>query len=259
VWVTTPATHDVRRVDPATREVTTIKLDPIADPTHIEAGLGALWVDCWGDAFARIDGTTGESTPIYMPETSKSGYGFAIGDGGAWALNRQRGIIYPLNRRTGEVDGDGTNLGGAAIDAVATGGIVYILMKANVLAKFDERTRTLYDSIRLPARPVGIEREGSKLVIAFGGNRFATYQAGSLRRTTLLGIGRPWGSAEVLGHELWVTSDLAIYRLDTGTGDRLGDPISFKSPPVALNFEPSGRAWVGLESGALVSVEVPTT
>jgi streptogramin lyase len=257
VWAATPATHSVRRVDPATREVTTIKLDPIADPTHIEAGLGALWVDCWGDAFARIDATTAESTPIYMPETSKTGFGFAIGDGRAWAVNRQRGILYTLDPATGEVDGDGLQLGGPAIDAVVTGGTVYVLLDHNLLGEVDVHTGAFYDSIRLPARPVGIEREGSKLVIAFAGDRFATYDAGTLEHTKLFRMNQPWSSAEVFRDELWVTSDDAVHRFGTRTGDRLGDPIAFASAPVTLNFAPSGRAWVGLESGALVSVDVP--
>ncbi len=58
---------------------------------------------------------------------------------------------------------------------------------------------------------------------------------------------------------MWVTvpATRAIYRFDDRTGDRLGDPIAFDSTPVALNFEPSGRAWVALRSGALRSLDVP--
>jgi streptogramin lyase len=191
-----------------------------------------------------------------MPVTSKAGFGFAIGGGRAWALNRQRGILYTLDPATGEVDGDGLQLGGPAIDAVVTGGTVYVLLEHNLLGEVDAHTGAFYDSIRLPARPVGIEREGSKLVIAFAGDRFATYDAGTLKHTQLFGIGA-WDHGEVLGHELWVTGAGAISRFDTRTGERIGDPIAFRSPPVALNFEPSGRAWVGLESGALVDVSTP--
>jgi streptogramin lyase len=259
VWVTTAATHSVRRVDPASRDVTTIKLDSIADPTHIEAGLGALWVDCWTDAFARIDATTGESTPIYMPTSSDVGFGFTIGEGRAWALDRQHGIIYALDRRTGEVDGDGINLGGPAVDAVGAGGTVYILMKSKVLAELDESSRVVYDSVRLPARPVGIERDGSTFIVGFSGNRFATYQAGTLTHTKLFSMFQPWNYGEASRGEFWVTvpSAGALYRFDARTGDRLGDPIDFTSSPVAVNFEPSGRAWVGLESGELLTLDVP--
>src|SRR4051812_46642680 len=259
VWVATPATHSIRRVDPSTRDVTAIELDPIADPTHIEAGLGALWVDCWTDAFARVDAATGESTPIYMPTTSRTGFGFAVGDGSAWALNRQRGIVYPLSRRTGEVDGPGIDLGEPAIDAVVAGGTVYVLMKDTSLEKIDESSGEIYGRVSLPARPVGIERERSTLVIGFPGNRFATYRAGTLTHTKLFSIGEAWEYGEVFEDELWVAvpSTAAIERFDVRTGARLGDPIDFASAPMAFNFQPDGRAWVALESGELVSLDVP--
>src|SRR4051812_3186215 len=259
VWVATPATHSIRRVDPSTRDVTAIELDPIADPTHIEAGLGALWVDCWTDAFARVDAATGESTPIYMPTTSRTGFGFAVGDGSAWALNRQRGIVYPLSRRTGEVDGPGIDLGEPAIDAVATGGTVYVLMKDTSLEKIDESSGEIYGRVSLPARPVGIERDRSTFVIGFPGNRFATYRAGTLTHTKLFSIDEAWEYAEVFEDELWVAvpSAAAIERFDVRTGARLGDPIDFASAPMAFNFQPDGRAWVALESGELVSLDVP--
>jgi streptogramin lyase len=259
VWVTTPGTHAVRRVDPSTRVVKTIKLEPDADPRQMEAGLGALWVDSWTNAFTRIDAATGDWKTVYMPTKSKSGYGFAVGDGGAWALDRQHGILYTLDAATGQPDGDGLQLGGPAIDAVATGGIVYVLLKPQLLGKVDARTGTFYDSIRLPARPVGIERERSKLVVGFAGDRFASYDAGTLRHTKLFSMGREWERGETFRSELWVTvpNADAIHRFDTRTGAQLGEPIAFDSTPVALNFEPSGRAWVGLQSGALLPVDVP--
>jgi streptogramin lyase len=194
-----------------------------------------------------------------MPTTSRSGFGFAIGDGGAWALNRQRGIVYRLNRTTGEVDGDGIKLGEPAIDAVATGGTVYVLMKDTVLEKIDEASGEIYGNVILPQRPVGIEREGSKLVIAFAGDRFATYDAGTLKRTKLFDTAEPWDYGEVLGHGLWVTvpNTDVVDRFDIRTGARLGEPIHFDAEPTAVNFGPSGRAWVGLRSGSLVPVDAP--
>jgi hypothetical protein len=194
-----------------------------------------------------------------MPTTSRTGFGIAVGDGRAWALNRQRGIVYPLNRRTGEVDGNGIELGEPAIDAVATGGTVYVLMKDTVLEKIDESSGEIYGNVILPARPVGIEREGSSLVIGFSGDRFATYKAGTLTHTKLFGMDEAWEYAEVFRDELWVTvpSTAAIDRFDARTGDPLGDPIEFPSAPVAFNFDPSGRAWVGLESGDLRTLDVP--
>jgi hypothetical protein len=142
---------------------------------------------------------------------------------------------------------------------VASGGSVYVLLKPQLLGKIDARTGSFFDSIRLPARPVGIERERSKLVIAFAGERFATYDTGTLTHTKLFSMDRAWEHGETFRSELWVTVPAAdaIDRFDTRTGEPLGDPISFDSTPVAVNFEPSGRAWVGLQSGALVPVDVP--
>ena len=261
VWVTTPETHAVRRVDPRTRDVKRIELEASADPRGIEAGLGALWVDSWTDAFTRIDAATGDWTTIYMPTKSKPGYGFVVGDGAAWALDRQHGILYTLDPATGKPNDDGLQLGGPAIDAVVTGGTVYVLLESKLLGKVDARTGAFYDSVRLPARPAGIERERSKLVVAFAGDRFATYDAGTLKRTKLFSMHQPWERAEVFGSELGPRRRprAPVSRFDTRTGDLLGDPISFDSDPVAVNFEPSGRAWVGLRSGALVSVDVPRT
>jgi hypothetical protein len=259
VWVTTPDAHAVRRVDPKTRAVETIRLEPDADPTRIEAGLGALWVDSWTDAFTRIDAATGEWTTVDMPTKSDDGYGFAIGAGAAWALDRRHGILYALDPETGEHDGGGIELGGPALDAVAIGRTVHVLMKSRELLEFDATLRSVYRRVRLPAAPVGIEREHSGFVIAFAGNRFATYDAKSLRHTGLFEMGEPWGHGEVFGDELWVTvpSADAIHRFDTRTGARLGDPIGFDTAVAAFNLEPSGRAWVALRSGALVSLDVP--
>ena len=48
-----------------------------------------------------------------------------------------------------------------------------------------------------------------------------------------------------------------IDRFDIRTGGRLGEPLHFDAEPTAVNFDPSGRAWVGLRSGSLVPVDAP--
>ncbi len=94
---------------------------------------------------------------------------------------------------------------------------------------------------RAPSRTAGRHRAGALgFVIAFAGNRFATDDATSLRHTTLFDMNKRWDYGEVFGDELWVTvpSADAIYRFDTRTGDRLGDPIGFDTAVAAFNLDP---------------------
>ncbi len=173
----------------------------------------------------RIDAATGDWTTIDMPTTSKNGYGFAVGDGAVWALDRQHGILYGLDRRTGQPEGDGLQLGGSAIDAVATGGTVDVLMESKTPGR------------STPARRCSSTASGFRRGRSGSSSRAPSSSSRSRAtasrptppdpcagRSSSTSAGR--GTTEAFGNEVWVTvpKTRAIYRFDVRTGDRLGDP-----------------------------------
>jgi YVTN family beta-propeller protein len=135
VWVANSLDGTVSRIDPGTNRV--VATIPIGNiPTAVAAGFGSIWITNAGDlSVTRLDARTGR--PLKTIPTGDVGRGIAVGPDAVWVSDDATGRVSRIDPRTNEVTDRVTAGSGASALAFGSGALWVANRLAGTVSRID--------------------------------------------------------------------------------------------------------------------------
>jgi ABC-type branched-subunit amino acid transport system substrate-binding protein/DNA-binding beta-propeller fold protein YncE len=260
VWVTSPASRTISRVDGRTRSVTKV-VPAHAAPDDLVATEDAVWLlDLEGRVLVKVDaayGSAAKRIPLRAEKrpSFESGAGVDVGRGAVWVAPGTRRLLKLDQRDAGILEAfdlprpvDDVAVGPEAVWAINTA--------SGRVLKLDPGSGSVRTSIAVAGRP-GPTRPAPVAVAAGEGAVWVLNhnvpsvtridpQLDAVTDTIPLGVGSTPSAIATGAGAVWValTGEGALVRIDPNTGARRSVPVDGAPAGVAVS---RGRVWVSVQ------------